>query len=289
MEAKNRNLNWSEINMAALELEKLISHYGQTNRAEGKSPKTVSWYTEMLTDFVRFLRSRGRDAIFAELSAITVREFIIHEAERGVSPHTVQGKVRSLKAFCSWLFAEGYTDSNLLANVKRPKVPIKIVEPLTAVEVESLIGAQNPLTSLGSRNIAILVTLLDTGLRLGELCDLNFEDAHIEEGYFKVMGKGAKERVVPIGALAQKAIWRYVFHFRPDPIGAQDNRLFLNIEGKGLQPNAVKLMLNRWGKRTGVPRLHAHLCRHTYATNFLVGMGGYASKIRGRCMALNFR
>ena len=114
-----------------------------------------------------------------------------------------------------------------------------------------------------------MVTLLDTGLRASELSSLRFEDAHIEEGYFKVVGKGNKERFVPIGALAQKVLWRYVFHFRPEPAGDLENYLFLTLDGRRLQSNAIKLLLRRWGKRAGVPRLHAHLCRHTYATDFL--------------------
>jgi site-specific recombinase XerD len=117
--------------------------------------------------------------------------------------------------------------------------------------------------------LAILTTLLGTGLRLSELCGLLLENAHIEEGFFKVLGKGNKERLVPIGAIAQKVIWRYIFHFRPDPLTEADNYLFLTLDGKALKPNAVKLLLRRWGKRARVPRLHAHLCRHTFATSFL--------------------
>ena len=83
------------------------------------------------------------------------------------------------------------------------------------------------------------------------------------------MGKGAKERVVPMGAMVQKVLWRYVFHFRLEPECELDDYLFLTMDGKQLQPNAIKLLLNRWGKRAGVSRLHAHLCRHTFATNFL--------------------
>lgn len=263
------NLRWADINMAALDLAKLVSHFAQSNRAEGKSPKTVTWYTEMLFDLIRFLRATGREAILAELNAATAREFIIYEQSRQISPYTVQAKVRALKAFSSWLFSEGYTSDNLLANVKLPKVPIKLVEPLTASEIDSLIGAQNPLTSVGSRNTALLVTLLDAGLRVSELCNLHFDDAHIEEGYLKVIGKGNKERMVPIGSTAQKTLWRYVLHFRPEPLGESNNYLFLTLDGKRLQSNAVKLLLKRWGGRAGVPRLHAHLCRHTYATNFL--------------------
>ncbi|MFC1964775.1 tyrosine recombinase XerC [Chloroflexota bacterium] len=103
-----------------------------------------------------------------------------------------------------------------------------------------------------------------------ELSDLFFNDAHIEQGYLKVMGKGSKERVVPLGGLGQKLLWRNVFHFRPEPINELNNYLFLTLEGKKLKPNAIKLLLKRWGKKAGVPRLHAHLCRHTFATDFLI-------------------
>jgi site-specific recombinase XerD len=273
-------LKWSDIKMSELDLTKLISHFGHSNKAEGKSPKTVSWYTEMLFDFVKFLRSTGREAILAELNTVAVREFIVHEQDRGVSPYTTQGKVRSLKAFASWLLREGYTAESILSNIKLPKVPIKIIEPLTPAEIDLLISAQNPLTALGCRDIAILVTLLDTGIRLSELSNLRSEDAHVEEGYLRIMGKGSKERLVPVGALAQKVIWRYLFHFRPKPATEQDNYLFLTLYGARLSSEAIKLILKRWGKRSGVPRLHAHLCRHTYATNFLTEKCGDVLRLK---------
>ena len=84
------------------------------------------------------------------------------------------------------------------------------------------------------------------------------------------MGKGSKKRVVPLGGLVQKLLWRYVFHFRPEPVNELNHYLFLTLEGRKLEPNAIKLLLRRWGKKAGVPRLHAHLCRHTFATDFLV-------------------
>lgn len=255
--------------MANLDLNKLISHFAQSNRAEGKSPKTVSWYTEMLSDFVKFQRSVGAAGILLELNSPNVRDFIVHEQNRPVSPYTVQGKARALKAFSSWLYAEGYTTDNLLAGLKLPKVPIKMIEPLTVTEIEQLISVQNPLTAIGSRNTAILITLLDTGLRCSELSDLSLDDAHIQDGYLKVNGKDNKERLVPIGALGQKVVWRYVFHFRPEPINEGHNHLFLTLDGGHLQSNAIKLLLRRWGRKANVPRLHAHLCRHTYATTFL--------------------
>ena len=138
MKAGEVNLQWSGGNMATFDLTKLISHFAQSNKAEGKSPKTVSWYNEMLFDFVKFLRSTGREAILAELNTVAVREFIVHEQDRSVSPYTTQGKVRSLKAFASWLLREGYTPESMLSNIKLPKVPTKIVEPLTPAEIDLL-------------------------------------------------------------------------------------------------------------------------------------------------------
>lgn len=256
--------------MTQLELTNLILHFAQSNKAEAKSPKTVSWYTEMLNCYVKYLERTNISPTLANLDINTVRNFIIHEQERNLSPSTVACRVRALKAFASWLFREDYIYNNVLTNLKVPKIPKKLIEPLTQDEIDRLIQKQNPLTAMGSRNIAILTTFLDTGVRISELCSLPFKDAHIEEGYLKVMGKGAKERVLPIGSIAQKILWRYVFHFRPQPDNDLNDYLFMTLDGRKMQPNTIKLLLRRWGRKAGVPRLHAHLCRHTFATNFLI-------------------
>jgi integrase/recombinase XerC/integrase/recombinase XerD len=265
-----RNFEWTDIDMSAVELGKLLKHYTQCLKSEGKSPKTISWYGEMLCVFIRYLESSGISPVLVNFNLVNVRDFIVHEQNRELSPYTVQARVRALKAFSSWLLNEQYAEENILAKLKMPKAPVMMIEPLTPDEISTLITAQNSLTAIGSRNVAILITFLGTGIRESELSNLRFEDAHIEQGYLKVMGKGAKERVVPVGGLGQKVLWRYVFHFRTEPINDTNNYLFLTLDGKKLEPNAIKLLLKRWGKKAGVPRLHAHLCRHTYATDFLI-------------------
>ncbi len=260
--------------MAVMELDNLITQFAHSNRAEGKSPKTILWYSEMLQGFNSFLKSGGFGGILSEFSIEHVREFVVHEQERGLSPFTVQGKVRALKAFSSWLHREGYISDNLLSHLKLPKVPNNLIKPLSNAEIESLLSYYNPLTTIGCRDISILIVMMDTGVRLSELSGLRFEDTHIDEGYLKVMGTGSKERIVPFGALTQKMLWRYIIHFRPEPLLKTNGNLFLTLEGDPLKPNAIKLLLKRWGKKAGVPRLHAHLCRHTFATNFLVNNCG---------------
>jgi len=95
----------------------------------------------------------------------------------------------------------------------------------------------------------------------------------LDEGYLKVMGKGKKEHIVPIGNNAQRALQRYLFRFRPKPTNPVTDNVFLSISSKALTENSMKLMFTRLAKRSGVCRLHAHLCRHTFATRFLINGG----------------
>ena len=115
--------------------------------------------------------------------------------------------------------------------------------------------------------------LLDTGLRIGELIGLKMDDIHINDGLMKVMGKGKKERMVPIGNKAQKALQSYLFRHRPKPAHSGIENAFLSIFGTPITENSVELMFSRLAKKSGINRLHAHLCRHTFATMFLLNGG----------------
>ncbi len=150
MTLRTRNKKWSDLDMSQLEIDNLILHFAQSNKADGKSPKTVFWYTEMLNCHVKYLKGNQISPILSNLDINTSRNFIIHEQERKLSPSTVACRVRALKAFASWLFREGYTDDNVLANLKLPKIPKKVIEPLTQDEIDRLIREQNPLTAMGS-------------------------------------------------------------------------------------------------------------------------------------------
>jgi len=115
--------------------------------------------------------------------------------------------------------------------------------------------------------------LIDAGLRIGEIVRLKMDDLHLDEGIIKVLGKGKKERFVPIGSNSQKVLQRYLFRYRPRQNDSQNVHVFLSIGGKPLTENGLKLMFARLAQRSGVKRLHAHLCRHTFATKFLINGG----------------
>jgi site-specific recombinase XerD len=123
------------------------------------------------------------------------------------------------------------------------------------------------------RNQTIFMLLLDTGLRIGELINLKLDDIHMEDGYLKVLGKGKKERIVPIGSNAQKVMQRYLFRHRNRNNDGVNDLVFLSVYGQPLTLNSMKLMFRRLARLSGVSRLHAHLCRHTFATRFLINGG----------------
>ncbi len=115
--------------------------------------------------------------------------------------------------------------------------------------------------------------LLDTGLRIVELVNLKMDDVHMDEGYLKVMGKGRKERIVPVGEFVKMRLCHYINNIRPEHVGSGNDRLFLSRGGKPVTVNTIKLIFTRLAKSSGVNRLHPHLCRHTFAINYLLNGG----------------
>jgi len=287
MTPRRRNQRWEELDKADMPLSRLIRHYETFNQTEGKSPKTISWYTDTLLTFETFLERSGRSTMLGDVGIGEVREFILylqqkqrwdgkhgtHIKDDRLSPFTVQGFVRSLKAFYSWLYREGYTEDNELAYLKLPKVPRKLVQTLSEEEIRRILSCFNPSTTIGARDMAIVMTYIDTGIRCSELIGLKMSDVHLQEGYMKVFGKGGRERVVPMGNGVQKAIQRYIFHFRPESFDPEMDVVFLCLDGRPLTNNAVKMLFVRLARKSGVKRLHAHLLRHTFATQYLVNGG----------------
>lgn len=270
----------------SIPLERLARHFEAYNRSEGKSHQTVIWYSRVVRYFGDYLKERQLADTLDNLSVDLVRDFVLHLqtrrkwpdrqchlAEQNLRAISVQTYVRALRGFFNWIYREGYTRENILANLRPPKAPRTLAEVLRDEEVGRILACVDPETSWGSRDSAMLIVMLDTGLRLSEVANLAMANAHLDEGYLKVMGKGAKERMVPVGGVAQKALLRYVYKFRPEPLNASEDTLFLTPEGRAMSANGVQMVIRRLALKSGVKRLHPHLCRHTFATNYLMNGG----------------
>lgn len=259
-------------------LTDLIRYFDTYNRSDGKSPSTLQWYNGTLNLFNSWLISSGRPVSLGSINETVVREFILWLQERRIHGHkikvyTINNRVRALRAFFNWLYRKGYTATHLLQDVKPPRLPQLMVDTLSDEEITDIMASQDRSTVAGSRNLAIIGLFLDSGLRLSELVGLKVEDIHLEDQYVKVMGKGSKERMVAFGSTARNTLLYYLIHFRGEPALPGVEAFFLTIDGYALSSEGVRIILRRMGAAAGVSRLHAHLCRHTYATNFLINGG----------------
>lgn len=277
-----KRTRWSEMKKDTISFTKLREQFAVYNKTAGKSPNTVWWYEQKLGLFERWL---GPDACLADVTIPNVRAFIVELQERttknpnnknwknhkgGLSSSYIQSFARGLRAFASWLHEDGYTESNVLKALKPPKIQQKVKEVLTDEEVQRLVSVFDQDEPFGARAYAMIWTFLDCGLRAAELCGLKTEDAHLEQGYLKVLGKGNKERLVPIGQNCQDALLLWRDRFRSQFEEVESPYFFLNSNGQPLTVNALKQLLERAGQKAGIPRVHLHLLRHTFATNYLV-------------------
>ena len=272
------------------ELRTFVDGFRLYCSAEGKRSTTIRWYVCKLGIFERYLLDNDHPTDVTEITITHLRAFLVHlrdevtadehnpqkpARDAGLSPLTIQGYARTLKAFFSWLTREGYLAENPAERLKIPKAPKVIVETLTESQVRKFLAVINRKSGEGFRNYCIALVLLDTGIRLSELANLMLSDVHLDQAYFKVMGKGAKERVVPIGANVQKASWKYIHQRRPEPIHPNITNLFLTRDGRALKGDGVYRMVRKYGGRAELKgvRCSPHTFRHTFAKNFLLNGG----------------
>lgn len=272
------------MNSNILELKNLIEGFKLSCQTEGKSPKTVEWYFSFLTRFWHFLQVNQLPTDLCQISKAHIREFIRYlqveaktpRSERPLSSATVQGYVRTLKAFFTWAEKEGYITVNEMAKIPVPKAASKVINTFSHDQVSKLVNICQLSNGDGHRNLAILLLLLDTGVRVSELVNINLEDINLAEGHIRIrITKGSKERIVPIGSLVQKSLWKYINAYRPQPLTQQIISLFLSNKGLPLTKSGIQQMLRRYGRRAGLTaiRCSPHTFRHTFAKNYLLNGG----------------
>jgi site-specific recombinase XerD len=268
-------------------ISELIRSFELSNRAASKSPRTVKWYDELLNCYVVFLETEHQRHDLTMFTKEMAREYIIYLQHKKkysghpytptqsevLSPKTVQAHARALKAFSTWLYDEGYTEGNRLQALRLPKAPIKRIQPLSPQEIQTITAAIDKSSPKGQRDYLIVAMMLDSGLRLSGSCGITLDDVNLSQGSIRVVEKGAKERAVPIGRFVTGLLIHYIDEVRPKLNSKGSEYLFLSKDGNQMTANAIKLMFSRLAKKSGIIRLHAHLCRHTFAINYLLNGG----------------
>lgn len=263
----------------------LIRGYQLCAATEGKSPNAIAIVTNSVNYFFDFFTTEGRNKDVPQISQHEIRAFVLHlqqkrcfsnhrfnpVQDRGLSGHTINCYLRSLRIFFSWLVSEGIIQDNPFDRVKIPRPPRKLTPTFTDSQIQELLNVIDARTPGGYRDHTIILTLLDTGMRVSELCHLKLNDVWLEEGMLKVLGKGNKERLIPMGKQVQRCLWHYISRFRPEPLVASGNLLFLAQDGKPLTKDRAEKIMARYGKKAGLKgvRCSPHTLRHTAAVKFL--------------------
>jgi site-specific recombinase XerD len=268
-------------------LRSLVNGFVLTKQTEGKSPRTVEFYSENLKRFLWYASKQDWPDDIRMLTEWHIREFLGYLANEkcrwgleGNGSETSQNKASHttvhhyfvvLANFFGWVVREGFLSESPTAKIKIAKPKEKVIKPYTQEEVIRMLAVcdkdyERNARFLGSRNKAIVLVLLDAGVRLSELLGMTLEDINTSNGNIRVVGKGSRERVVRIGKVAQKALWRYLMH-RPDSSKAE---LWLNEEKGPLSCGGVQCLVRRLKERAGINGSGSvHRFRHTFALNFL--------------------
>jgi integrase/recombinase XerD len=245
----------------------------------GLSGNTIEAYRRDLTRYVEFLRQNGRrnPALAGEPEiAAFIQDLAESEYEPGkpYRPASVARSLAAVRSFHKFLVREGDASADPAEGVSRPKVPRNLPRPLTVDEVAALVGAPGddgkPATL---RDRAILETLYGAGLRISELVGLDVDDIDLDEGSVRAIGKGSKQRVVPLGRYATRAVQAYLVRGRPSLAGSRSGgALFLNQRGGRLTRQGTTNIIKAQARRAGIrKRVTPHMLRHSFATHLLEG------------------
>lgn len=235
-------------------------------------------YTSAVRELARFVATDQEKAP-SDVTRRDIEGFVRHRLQ-SVKPATVSADFRALQQFFKWLLREEEIERNPMVGAEAPIVPEQPVEVLEVDQMRALLDGckGNDLTS--RRDNAILRLLIDTGGRLSELGELTTDDVDFDAGVAHVMGKGRRGRALPFGQATALALGRYL-RTRSRDRNAHLPNLWLAEKGRGaLQPNGIALMLRRRGNALGIPRLHAHQFRHSFAHRWLAEGGGETDLMR---------
>ena len=248
-----------------------------TTVERGLSPNTIAAYRNDLSQFVDFLQSRDSslqgNGSWKRIGTDALTAFVLDLHERGYSDKTKTRKVASTKALFGFLLEEGVIDKNPMEDFASPGVGESLPETLSVEEVEALLSVEKALTPMSLRDRAMIEIMYATGVRVSELVSLDIDDVDLDENFVRCMGKGSKERIIPVHDEAVEAVRVYLQDGRESLAGPAAGRaLFVSRKGGRLTRQALWLILKGRAQAAGIERkITPHTLRHSFATHLLIG------------------
>ena len=237
---------------------------------DGLAKATLDSYRSDLGRLAGWLAEHGHEALL-DSRETTLTAFIAHLAKQTRASSQAR-YLSTLRRFYRWQVGRGRLVSDPTLKLANPSLPSRLPKVMSEKQVESLLDAPDLDTPLGLRDRAMLETIYATGLRVSELVNLKLHEVGLADGVLRALGKGSKERLVPLGQLAIDWITRYLHEARPDILhGQQSDALFVTARGGAMTRQAFWQLIKRYALVAGIApaRLSPHVLRHAFATHLL--------------------
>ena len=238
----------------------------------GFAPATIAAYGADLHDLTGWMTDRGKRS-WRDLNIHGIGEHLRRLEQRGLEISSIARHVATVRVFGRFLESVGHVKTDPAEHLTQPAVWKRLPSVLGREQIERLLAAPRDTDALYLRDVALLELLYAAGLRASEIADLEIAGLRFDLGVARVMGKGSKERIVPVGAPAMAATRRYVDKLRPDLLGVhgRGDRVFLSRTGQRITRVVVWQIVKRHARRAGMRDVHPHTLRHCFATHLLAG------------------
>jgi len=243
-------------------------HYVQVER--GLSENTLSSYKRDLRQYLQFIEKTCELNHVNNISRVHILQYMHHLNDQGRSSATLARTLSSIRAFHQFLVRERRADQDASLHIETPKKERRLPKILSTSEVDALLAIE-PKDTLSIRNKAMFEMIYATGLRVTELVSLNVSDLHLTMGFVRCVGKGSKERIIPLGRMAKESIENYLQASRPKLVtNKRTEALFVNHHGNSLSRQGFWKILKAVAKEVGVEKeITPHTLRHSFATHLL--------------------
>ena len=244
---------------------------------KGAAPLTVTAYGQDLRSYRSWLSNVLSIKELDDIDADKTSRFLMTLADLGYAAASQERTAAALRSFHRFCLREGLAEQDPSAALALPKKALNLPDTLSVDEIGGLLDQEFPATPAGLRDKAILEVLYGCGLRVSELTGLDRSQLLLDDGYLRVIGKGDKERLVPISGKAYEALTDYLvsgrqlLHSKGYSEPPDRSAVFVNTRGRRLTRQAVFLLVGEYGRKVGIDGLHPHTLRHSFATHLLEG------------------
>ena len=242
------------------------------NVERGLSPHTLDAYKSDIARFIKFLNARGVKSL-DDATRDIIGAYLMAEKSRGISSTSLSRNLAAIKVFFRFLASNRFVRADITDVIESPNIWKHLPEVLSIDEVEQLLNSPRPTTHYGRRDRALIELMYATGVRVSEAAGLKVGDVNLEVGYIRCMGKGYKERIVPLGRVARKALDSYLKLTRPHFLRLRTSEtLLLTRHGKPFTRQGLWKIIKSYAKRAKIrKRITPHTLRQSFATHLLSG------------------